>query len=277
MNVERIISSLGCYTDSPETIQKARKVIVALAVAGKLDKSDGDIRDSEDEFAKSLRLTSSQKGRSATGAGCTPLFADFPEGLPFSVQYVSLGSIAEIVKGKTAIKQAAAGSYPLVVTASERASCTHFDFDGAAAIIPLVSSTGHGKASLHRLHYQEGKFALGTILAAVFPKAPEAMSARFLFEYLSAFKDELLVTRMIGTANVSLTIRKIQDVPVPIVTPSAQRRLDELMALLDHLQAARAQREEIRCRLFDALLKEVLITKNKRGKSKQLHAESPMK
>jgi type I restriction enzyme S subunit len=146
------------------------------------------------------------------------------------------------------------GPYPLVVTAEDRSSCDHFDFDGAAAIVPLVSSAGHGKASLQRLHYQEGKFALGSILVAVFPYAPDLISARFLFEYLTAFKEELLVSQMMGTANVSLSIGKISDVPVPLVAPSVQSKVDELMALCDRLEAARAKREATRDRLTAASL-----------------------
>ena len=103
--------------------------------------------------------------------------------------------------------------------------------------------TGHGHASINRLHYQEGEFALGTILAAVVPFAPDLISARFLFEYLSTFKEELLVTRMTGTANVTLSIGRIAEVPVPLAPPSAQRKVDELMALCDQLEAACAERE----------------------------------
>src|SRR5581483_9496552 len=123
-----------------------------------------------------------------------------------------------------------------------------------AAIVPLVSSSGHGKASLQRLHYQEGKFALGSILAAVFPHAPELISARFLFEYLTSFKDELLVSKMIGTANVSLSVGKVSDVPVPLGSPSVQRKVDALRALCDRLEAARGSREAVRDRLAAASL-----------------------
>jgi type I restriction enzyme, S subunit len=88
--------------------------------------------------------------------------------------------------------------------------------------------------------------ALGSILAAIFPHAPDLISARFLFEYLTAFKDELLVSRMIGTANVSLSVGKVSEVPVPLIAPCAQHKVDELMALCDRLEAARAERETTR-------------------------------
>ncbi|PHQ83052.1 MAG: hypothetical protein COB65_07905, partial [Thalassobium sp.] len=163
-----------------------------------------------------------------------------------------MGELARIEKGQTGIQQAQPGNFPLVVTAAERATCDHFDFDGSAAIIPLVSSTGHGNASINRLHYQEGKFALGTILVAVFTHDPNLISARFLFEYLSAFKEELLVARMTGTANVTLSVGRVADVPIPLICPEVQHKVDELMALCDQLEQARAGREAVRDRLTTA-------------------------
>ena len=60
-----------------------------------------------------------------------------------------------------------------MVTAEKRITHNEYQFDGKAVIIPLVSSTGHGHASLKRVHYQEGKFAIGSILAAVVVKDEE--------------------------------------------------------------------------------------------------------
>ncbi|MDX6084007.1 hypothetical protein SIL81_21305, partial [Xanthomonas campestris pv. incanae] len=92
----------------------------------------------------------------------------------------ALSSIATISKGKTGIKDATPGQYPLVVTAEARGSSSHFDFEGPGVMIPMVSSTGHGDASLKRVHYQDGKYAVGSILAVVQPKDPEELSARYL-------------------------------------------------------------------------------------------------
>lgn len=86
---------------------------------------------------------------------------------------VKIGDICHIVKGTTGIASAAAGEYPLVVTAVERKTCATYHFDCEAVCIPLVSSSGHGKKSLNNVHYQSGKFALGTILCAVIPNNPD--------------------------------------------------------------------------------------------------------
>lgn len=150
---------------------------------------------------------------------------------------VKLGDIAIIEKGKTGIKDAQPGEYPMVVTAEGRLSTDHFDFEGPAVIIPLVSSTGHGDASLKRIHYQDGKYAVGSILCAVQSRYPDLVHPRYLYEYLAAFKDELLVSRMSGTANVSLNVGRVAEVPVPLITFDAQKKLERLMSLCDALEA----------------------------------------
>ena len=81
-----------------------------------------------------------------------------------------LGKLCTIEKGAIGILKAIPGEYPMVVTSEERKSHNEFQFDDEAVIIPLVSSTGHGHKSLKRIHYQKGKFALGSILCADIPK-----------------------------------------------------------------------------------------------------------
>jgi len=143
-----------------------------------------------------------------------------------SNKIIRLGDYCDIVKGATGIQKAIPGEFPLVVTAEERKSHNEYQFDTTAVIIPLVSSTGHGHASIKRLHYQEGKFALGTILCAVLIKDTTIINPRFLYIYLSYFKDHLLVPLMKGAANVTLSIKKIKN--VELILPSLERQLEIL-------------------------------------------------
>lgn len=132
------------------------------------------------------------------------------------MQQYKLGEICTIIKGTTGIKKAIPGEYPLVVTAENRLSSNEFQFDAKAVCIPLVSSTGHGHASLKRLHYQEGKFALGNILAAVIPNDENLLNAEYLYYYLTFYKDSKIVPLMKGAANVSLTINSIKTITIEI-------------------------------------------------------------
>lgn len=172
----------------------------------------------------------------------------------FNIAHTTIGSVAVINKGKTGIQNAQPGDFPLVVTAEERKTCKTYDFDASAAIVPLVSSTGHGHASIQRLHYQTGKFALGTILAAIIPISETHFSSRFIFEYLSTFKDELLVSRMTGTANVTLSISKISEIPIPIISEEIQSWICNFCEVCDQLQASLKEEDAIKTDLLKSLL-----------------------
>lgn len=248
MNADFVLEAVSRFGDDAEGIGHFRKVVIGLAIAGKLAGEGQLLTPAEmlDQIeSEKIRLV--RDGQVSRSKRYSPVTAEqLPEVFSDPTLFVPLGALARIEKGLTGIQGAKSGSFPLVVTAAERSSCDHFDYEGPATIVPLVSSTGHGNASINRLHYQEGRFALGTILAAIFPYAPHLISARFIFEYLSTFKDELLVSRMTGTANVTLSVGKIAEVPVPLICPSIQRRADELMALCDQLEAARVSREAAR-------------------------------
>ena len=67
---------------------------------------------------------------------------------------------------------------------SFRRSAESYQIDGAAVCVPLISSTGHGDAALHRVHYEEGKFAVANLLVALIPKDPTHCDAKYLYHKL---------------------------------------------------------------------------------------------
>ncbi len=140
---------------------------------------------------------------------------------------VKLGEICIIEKGTTGILKAIPGEYPMVVTAEERKSHNEFQFDDEAVIIPLVSGTGHGHASIKRIHFQKGKFALGSILCAVIPKDKTQLSSEYLYRYLDLNKEDELVARMKGMANVTLPIKEIAQIEIPLPTLKEQTEFVE--------------------------------------------------
>jgi type I restriction enzyme S subunit len=74
-------------------------------------------------------------------------------------QRTKLGELCTLVKGTSPISKTRPGVYPLVTTGEEHKTADTFQFDAEAVCIPLISSTGHGHASLKWVHYQTGKFA----------------------------------------------------------------------------------------------------------------------
>jgi len=141
--------------------------------------------------------------------------------------YVQLGDICNVIKGEIGITKAIPGDFPMVTTSEHRKSHNKFQLDTEAVLVPLVSATGHGHASIKRIHYQEGKFAFGSILAACVPK-DENYSAKFLYIYFNLMKDYVLVPLMKGSANVSLTLGNLKKAKVPNITLQTQLEIVEL-------------------------------------------------
>jgi len=165
-----------------------------------------------------------------------------------------LAEVCSVIKGKTGIKKAVEGSYPLVTTGEERLKHNSFQFDGEAVCIPLVSSTGHGHASLKRVHFQEGKFALGSILAALIPLDKSNLSSKYLYYFLNAFKDEIIVPLMKGMANVSLSIKKIEGIRVVIPPIDKQIEIVYLMEKCEQLKETLKKSLTTVDRMFNVVL-----------------------
>lgn len=167
---------------------------------------------------------------------------------PDGVEYKRLGECCRLEKGSTPIQKAVPGEYPLVVTTEERKSSNTYQFDAPTVCIPLVSSRGHGVASLNQVYYQDGKFALGNILCGVTPIDNTKLSASFLYHYLNYKKDTLLVPLMKGGANVSLTVDSLRRVKVPVPPIEVQNKivsmLDSFVALSTELKAELTARKQ---------------------------------
>ncbi len=174
----------------------------------------------------------------------------------------TIGELCNIVKGETGIASAIAGEYPLVVTAKERKTSATYQFDTQAVCIPLVSSSGHGKKSLNYVHYQEGKFALGTILAAVIPKNNLEISADFLHQYLLFYKDIKIVPLMRGAANVSLAVKDIAKIEIPLPPINEQKDFivffNKLQKFNDELVREFDKQENYVSQLKQAILQEAI-------------------
>lgn len=135
-----------------------------------------------------------------------------------------LGDICTITKGATGIMKAIPGPYTMIALGEVDKTHNEYQFDARAVVIPLVSSTGHGHASMKRVKYFEGKFALGNILCAVIPNDERFVLAKYLHIYLHWNREELLVSQMKGMANVSLPMNRIADVMVTI--PSIEKQIE---------------------------------------------------
>jgi type I restriction enzyme, S subunit len=182
-----------------------------------------------------------------------------------SYKKVHLSEICTIEKGATGITKAIEGEYPMVTMAEARTSHNEYQFDTKAVLIPLVSSSGHGHASMKRIHYQEGKFAVGSILCALIPKSEKVVNARFLYNYLHFQRESILVPLMRGAANVSLSIKSISSVEInlpPIETQiSINKLVDDFKLRQDIFQTELKTQSNLLSKLRQAYLQEAVMGK----------------
>ncbi len=158
---------------------------------------------------------------------------------------VLLKNVCNFEKGNVGLASAEPGDFPLVTTGTERKTCSSYQFDTEVVCIPLVSSTGHGHASLKNVHYQEGRFALGTILVALTSKNKEELNIQFLHLYLSQLKDQILVPLMSGAANVALSVTKIKNIEIPL--PTIKRQLE----IVENFKSITAEECELKTELLN--------------------------
>jgi type I restriction enzyme M protein len=140
------------------------------------------------------------------------------------IKFVPLEQVCVIEKGKSSSTKTMEGSYPLILTAENFGTSAHYDFEGEVVCVPLISSTGHGKASVKRIHYFNGKFALANLLAAAFVKDTQVLNSRFLFFLLDSAKNAL-AGLMSGAANVSMKVSDLEKFEIPLPPLTVQQEI----------------------------------------------------
>jgi len=127
-----------------------------------------------------------------------------------------LAELFDLYRGTVGASQAVGGDYVCITTSEEPKRHTEWTFDGEAICVPTVSSTGHGHASIKRIHYVSGKFSAATITAVMMKKENVDIYVPYVYHYLFAHKDELLVPLMRGSANVSLNEERLGKLRIPV-------------------------------------------------------------
>lgn len=174
------------------------------------------------------------------------LTSAYPKERP--VPFQKLSDLCDFRPGLSPNMKTLPGQYPLVVPAAGRKTADHFDYEGPAVCVPIVSSSGHGKADIKRLHYQEGPFALATTMLCLTPKVDSKISARYLFEVLDVMKDAIIVPLMAGATNVTLKQDLFEKVMVPVPDSVTQKDIvdhsawESLAEGAVHLRSQVAQR-----------------------------------
>lgn len=172
---------------------------------------------------------------------------------------IALDDLCNFTKGVSPLQKTQPGKYPLVATSEERKTSSQFQFDCDAVCIPLVSSTGHGKKTLNKVHFQNGKFALGTILVALTSKDKNLINMRFLHQFLFLNKDDILVPLMKGMANVTLPIGELKKISIPLPKIEEQERFEGLMQKMEKLENNIQENIKNCDLLLQSVLKEIFV------------------
>ena len=168
---------------------------------------------------------------------------EYPSGLPLR----HIDELFNIQKGTIGAAQAVPGAFPFITSSEEPKFHNQSTFEGEAICIPIVSSTGHGHASIKRIHYVTGRFAAATITAVLTRKAGVKLHVPYVYFYLLAHKDELLVPLMRGSANVSLNLNRLGRLRIPVPTSVAAQE-----ALVQQLATEQGRVARLKAELADA-------------------------
>jgi type I restriction enzyme M protein len=161
---------------------------------------------------------------------------EYPEKVPLR----HIGELFDVVKGNAGAAQAEDGPFKFITSAEDPKSHSSYSFDTEAICIPTVSSTGHGHASINTIHYVKGKFEAATITAVLIPKSASKVHVPYVYYYLLAHKDQLLVPLMRGAANVTLGIDRLARLRIPVPHDLAEQKA--LVGPLEH-----ARERVLRC------------------------------
>lgn len=264
VNLENIKSSLTTELNQQvELVKKLRQQLLQDAVQGKLVEQNPDDEPAS-ELVKKIKVEKSKLIVEKKIKKEKELPPIKPDEIPFEIPenwiWCRLGQICKVEKGLIGIQKAVEGEFDLVVTGENRLTHNEFHFEGNAVIVPLVSSTGHGHASIKRIHYQEGKFAVGNILACIMPFIPGSINMIFLYNYLDTYKEFLFVEKMKGAANVTLKLSSIIETPIPLIPIEIQNIYAGLIKycneLEENIEEANTQNEKLSQQVLKEILKE---------------------
>jgi type I restriction enzyme M protein len=137
---------------------------------------------------------------------------------------VKIADVCRITKGASSSTTTPPGPYPLILTAAEPRTSAAYQFDGSAVCVPLISSLGHGKAALHRIHFASGKFALANLLVALQPNDESELDAKFLYHALDLKRADIAAL-MRGAANVSMKPEDLAQFAIPLPPLEVQKEI----------------------------------------------------
>ena len=272
MNAERLLAHFDRVADAPEAVPRLRRFILDLAVRGRLVEQDPDDEPASELLkriaAEKARMVKAGEIRKPRILTCT---IEFPFEVPLTWQWTQLGTITSYIQRGKSPRYATADGLPVV--SQKCVQWNGLDLS-VAKQITLDSLVKYEPIRLLRdddlLWNSTGTGTIGRVIRIVFPPDRLVCDSHVTVVRCLEVDNEYIRTwlrsdhvygviedRAAGATNqVELTAKMANEQLVPLPPLAEQQRIvakvDELMALCDRLEAARAAREERRDRLTAA-------------------------
>jgi type I restriction enzyme S subunit len=260
MNADRLLALYERIADAPDAVGRLRRFVLDLAVRGKLVPQD-PADEPASELLKRIAADKAERAASARDRRATkirPLADDeTPFTLPSNWVWASFGDITISRDGDR-----------IPVSRAEREQRTKvYDYYGASGVIDQIDGylfdkplllIGEDGANLINRSTPIAFIARGQYWVNNHAHVLDGISETFL-RYVELFVNAIdLKPYVTGTAQPKMNQAKMNSIPVAVPPLAEQHRIvakvDELMALCDRLEAARAAREATRDRLAAASL-----------------------
>ncbi|WP_371055140.1 restriction endonuclease subunit S [Rhodosalinus sp. K401] len=273
MNAERLLALYEKVAEAPDAVPRLRRFVLDLAVRGKLVPQEAD----DEPASVLLKRIAAEKARLVNAKtirkprAVSPLEPDdLPFPLPRGWAWTQIAELGVISPRNEADDTLEASFVPMPLIAAEygvangheprpwgeiKKGYTHFA-EGDVGLAKITPCFENGKSTVFR--NLTGGIGAGTTELHVV--RPLFVDADYILLFLKSPQFiETGIPRMTGTAGQKrVPTEYFTSSPFPLPPLAEQRRIvakvEELMALLDRLEAARGQREATRDRLTAASL-----------------------
>ncbi len=265
MTPQDLIAAFDTLAEAPDGVTRLRELVLQLAVRGKLVPQDPDDQPASVQVAASLAeikraVRAKELPKSKRAHPIPP--GNEPHQVPDTWCWAPLGDLVAVLDFKREpIKSAdrdarTAGKaldqlYPYYGATQQAGWIDDYIFDEELVLLG-EDGAPFFKAGKHVAYIVSGKFWVNNHAHAL--RGLGALNG-YLCNVLNQTDYDGLVT---GTTRLKLTQAKMVQIPIPVPPLAEQKRIvarvDELMSLLDRLEAARNAREATRAALRDAAL-----------------------
>lgn len=243
MKLATFFEKFDQFADAPNALSKMRELALHLAVRGKLVPQDpkDEAASALLEHVRNARCRLADKGYLKTKVHLPAIDTDNePYAIPETWLWVPLNELTELIYGKLLpTTELLPTGYPVFGANGIIGSYSSYHFEDEMLLISCRGAYS-GKPNISP---KQCYVTNNSIICQFFE--PNACDVRFYHAVISVSPRERIVT---GSAQPQVTVANAIKLPVPLPPLAEQKRIvakvDELMALCDHLEAQQQEREE---------------------------------